>query len=57
MNAQPSLDDLVSRIRQLLGDAPADEVSCEITRHGTIKVTAKRGDARVGATMKTGLRK
>ncbi len=53
----PTLDDLVSRIRALLGDAPADEVSCEITKHGTIKLVVKRGGEKAVGTMKTGLRR
>ena len=47
----PTLDDLVSRIRALLGDAPADEVSCEITKHGTIKLVVKRGGEKAVGTV------
>lgn len=53
----PDLDEVVSKIQSLMGDAPADEVSCEITRHGTVKLVVKRGGITAVGGMKSGLRR
>lgn len=53
----PDLDEVVLKIQSLMGDVPADEVSYEITRHGTVKLVVKRGGATVVGGMKSGLRR
>lgn len=36
-----TLPEALEAVRTLLGGQPADEVVCEITRHGTMRLTAK----------------
>lgn len=39
------VNEAIRIIRELLGDAPCDEVTVEVTRGGTMKLHAKRGAA------------
>ena len=52
-----TLPEALEAVRTLLGDHPADEVVFEVTRHGTMRLTAKRGGEVVAQAkvMATGL--
>lgn len=45
----PTLAEALQSIRDLMGDGPIDEVTCEVTRHGTVRIVAKRGEGSVKA--------
>ena len=50
------LSDAVEAVRAILG-GDADDVTCEVTRTGTLRIVAKRGAKAAGATWGTGLKK
>lgn len=50
------LSEAVEAVRALLG-GDADDVTCEVTRTGTLRIVAKRGAKAAGTTWGTGLKK
>jgi hypothetical protein len=52
-----TLAEAIDAVRELLGGAPADEVTCEVTRHGTLRIVARRSGAGAPVVLRTGLRK